>query len=80
MSARNGVAAVTVTDTGIGIPPAQLPHVFERFYRGDAARRESDGAGLGLAIARWIADLHGARIDLSSQPGEGTQVVVTFPR
>ena len=80
VSARNGAAAVTVTDTGIGIPPAQLPHVFERFYRGDAARRESDGAGLGLAIARWIADLHGARIDLSSQPGEGTRVVVTFSR
>ena len=72
-------AAVMVTDTGIGLPADQLPHVFERFYRGDAARREADGAGLGLAIARWIADVHGARIDIASEPGAGTRVTMTFP-
>src|SRR5207302_769186 len=57
VSAQDGRAAVVVSDTGIGIPAEQLPHVFERFYRGDPARREADGAGLGLAIARWIADV-----------------------
>jgi signal transduction histidine kinase len=79
VSVQDGRAAVTVTDTGIGIPADQLPHVFERFYRGDAARREAEGAGLGLAIARWIADLHEARIDIVSQPAAGTRVRMTFP-
>src|SRR5256884_2121708 len=60
----DGRAAVVVTDTGIGIPAAQLPHVFERFYRGDKARREAEGARLGLAIAPRIADAHGARLDI----------------
>jgi len=79
VSVEDGRAAVVVTDTGIGIPAEQLPHVFERFYRGDPARREADGTGLGLAIARWIADVHAARIDIASQPGAGTRVNVTFP-
>jgi len=68
-----------VADTGIGIPAEHLPHVFERFYRGDPARREADGSGLGLAIARWIVDAHHARIDISSTPGTGTRVTLTFP-
>jgi signal transduction histidine kinase len=79
VSVEDGRAAVVVTDTGIGIPAEQLPHVFERFYRGDPARREADGTGLGLAIARWIADVHAARIDIASQPGAGTRVNMTFP-
>jgi signal transduction histidine kinase len=79
VSAQDGRAAVVVSDTGIGIPAEQLPHVFERFYRGDPARREAEGAGLGLAIARWIADVHGARIDVGSQPGVGTRVSLSFP-
>jgi len=79
VSAQDGQAAVVVSDTGIGIPAEQLPHVFERFYRGDPARREAEGAGLGLAIARWIADVHGARIDVGSQPGVGTRVTLRFP-
>ena len=79
VSAQDGRAAVVVSDTGIGIPAEQLPHVFERFYRGDPARREAEGAGLGLAIARWIADVHGARIDVASQPGVGTRVTLRFP-
>jgi signal transduction histidine kinase len=79
VSAQDGQAAVVVSDTGIGIPAEQLPHVFERFYRGDPARREAEGAGLGLAIARWIADAHGARIDVGSQPGVGTRVTLRFP-
>ena len=79
VSVEDGRAAVVVTDTGIGIPAEQLPHVFERFYRGDPARREADGTGLGLAIARWIADAHDARIGIESAPGSGTRVVVHFP-
>jgi len=79
VSARNGRAAVVVTDTGLGIPAEQLPHVFERFYRGDRVRHEAEGAGLGLAIARWIADVHGADIAITSQPAHGTRVAISFP-
>jgi signal transduction histidine kinase len=75
-----------VSDDGPGIPPDQLPHIFERFYRGDPARARSpsgtangDGAGLGLSIARWITDAHDATIDVSSVLGAGTRVTVTFP-
>jgi signal transduction histidine kinase len=72
-----------VEDTGIGIAPEQLPHVFERFYRGDPARSRrngeaADGAGLGLSIAKWIADAHHAEIAVVSSPGEGTRVSVRF--
>src|SRR6266516_3168706 len=79
VSARNGAAAVVVTDTGAGIAPEQLPLVFERFWRGEPAGREVEGAGLGLAIARWIADVHGARIELTARPGAGTRVAISFP-
>ncbi len=79
IATQDGRAEVVVQDSGIGIPAEQLPHVFERFYRGDAARRQAEGAGLGLAIARWIADAHGARIELQSVAGTGTSVRVSFP-
>jgi signal transduction histidine kinase len=82
VAAPGGQAEVVVEDTGIGIRADQLPHIFERFYRGDPARARgngADGAGLGLAIARWIADAHGARIDVTSQPGTGTRVAIRFP-
>jgi len=81
-AAPGGQAEVVVEDTGIGISQEQLPHIFERFYRGDPARaraRGAEGAGLGLAIARWIADAHGARIDVTSEPGKGTRVAIRFP-
>lgn len=70
---------LVVSDTGCGIDATQLPHVFERFYRGDASRPRRGGAGLGLAIAQWIAEAHGATISLRSQPGEGTHATVAFP-
>ena len=71
---------VAVRDTGAGIPPEHLPHIFERFYRVDTARsREEGGAGLGLAIARWIAELHGGGIQAESEPGRGTTMTVTLP-
>ncbi|HEY4219443.1 MAG TPA: ATP-binding protein [Gemmatimonadaceae bacterium] len=83
--ATSAQATLTVTDTGVGITPEHLPHVFERFYRGDPSRtrnaRESgasEGAGLGLSIAQWIADEHGASIRVQSEDGRGTTVVVQF--
>ena len=76
--ARDGKRSVVVSDTGIGIPPDQLPRIFERFYRGENARSHADGSGLGLPIARWIADLHGARLSVSSDPN-GTRVEIDFP-
>lgn len=72
-------AVLAVEDTGIGIAPEHLAHVFQRFYRGDRARSRVPGAGLGLAIARWIADQHDAAISISSIPDRGTRVEVRFP-
>jgi signal transduction histidine kinase len=78
---RDGQQAnITVTNTGPGIPPEQLPRVFDRFYRGDAARRSrSDGCGLGLSIAQWIVTAHGGTIQLTSEPGKVTAVVLRLP-
>jgi signal transduction histidine kinase len=77
VTADDGRRSAVITDTGIGISAEDLPRVFERFYRGEAARA-TEGAGLGLAIARWIADLHGARLELRSSPGQGTCVTLSF--
>jgi len=71
-------AQLEVADTGAGIAPDHLSHVFERFFRADPARSRGEGAGLGLSIARWIAQQHGASIDIASEAGKGTQVIVTF--
>lgn len=67
---------LSVWDSGEGIPPEELAHVFDRFYRGDAAGR---GAGLGLAISREIVRAHGGEIRAESSPGAGTRFVVTLP-
>jgi signal transduction histidine kinase len=97
--ATASLVTLTVADTGVGIPSDQLPHVFERFYRGDPARSRqpattpetgveptanathdsSQGAGLGLAIAQWIAEQHAGSIRIDSQAGRGTRVVVQLP-
>jgi signal transduction histidine kinase len=69
-----------IEDTGRGIPSDQLPHVFERFYRGDASRPREGGAGLGLSIAQWVADVHEARIELTSNVDAGTRATVIFPK
>jgi two-component system sensor histidine kinase VicK len=72
--------AFAVRDTGQGIPPDQLPRVFERFYRVDSSRsREHGGAGLGLAIARGIIEMHGGSIVIESQLGVGTTVTIKLP-
>ncbi|MGI8482958.1 MAG: sensor histidine kinase [Thermomicrobiales bacterium] len=73
-----GHAHLTVTDTGMGIVPADLPQIFERFYRADAAR-ETSGSGLGLAIARWIAEQHAGRIEVTSTLGVGSTFSVVLP-
>ena len=70
-----------VADQGEGIPPAALPHLFDRFYRVDASRsRQSGGTGLGLAICKAIVDRSHGNIQIESEPGNGTQVTVTLPR
>jgi len=79
--ARNGgVGIVSVADTGIGIPPEHLPHVFDRFYRVDRARtRAEGGTGLGLSIAQSIIKAHGGTIEMSSTVGRGTTCIVILP-
>jgi signal transduction histidine kinase len=72
---------VEVSDTGEGIPPTDVPHVFESFYRGDKSRsRATGGAGLGLAIASGIVEAHGGQIGIESAVGQGTRVWFTLPR
>ena len=80
VSMQDGAPTFLVDDTGIGIKQEELSRVFQRFFRGETARSRTEGAGLGLSIASWIAREHGANISLKSEPGEGTKVVVTFPR
>jgi signal transduction histidine kinase len=72
----------TVADTGPGIPSAEIPHLFERFYRGDRSRARTgneNGAGLGLAIAKAIVEAHGGHIWVESEPGQGTRFTFTLP-
>jgi signal transduction histidine kinase len=76
---RDGRVRVDVVDTGEGIPPADLPHVFERFYRGEKSRsRSSGGAGLGLAIAKGIVEAHGGTLLVESQVGRGSTFSFTL--
>lgn len=80
---QDGAVALTVQDTGIGIAPGDLPHIFDRFWRADPARsRTGDrpGVGLGLAITKWIAEAHGGSISVQSRPGRGTVFTVLLPR
>jgi two-component system, OmpR family, heavy metal sensor histidine kinase CusS len=82
VSAReeSGRLAVSVADTGLGIAAEHLPHLFDRFYRVDAARTAGDGVGLGLAIVRSIAEMHGGHATAESRPSEGTVVTLSLPR
>ncbi len=77
---REGKAAFSVEDEGQGIAPADLPHVFERFYRTDQSRaRQTGGTGLGLAIAKWIVDRHGGVFEVVSRPGIGSRFTMLLP-
>jgi len=72
---------ITVRDSGKGIPPEHLPHIFDRFYRVDRSRtKTSGGVGLGLAIVNTIAKLHSASLNIESTVGKGTAISVTFPK
>ena len=71
-------AVLTVTDTGIGIPADELPHIFERFWRGRQAAQTS-GSGIGLAVAAELAQAHGGQLTAVSQPGLGTKMTLTLP-
>ena len=68
---------MTVADTGVGIAPSDLPRIFDRFYRAANARTQA-GMGLGLAIARRIAEQHGGAIAVESEPGQGSRFTVTL--
>ena len=74
-------ARIEVVDTGVGIDVSELPHIFERFYRGSRANEaRGSGSGLGLAIVRSIVDMHGGTIEVDSRVGRGSRFVVTLPR
>jgi signal transduction histidine kinase len=77
---RESQVFITVEDTGQGIEPDQLPHLFERFYRTDRARaRDSGGTGLGLPIVKEIIEAHGGRITVESQVGTGSVFTLWLP-
>ncbi|HEX3817489.1 MAG TPA: heavy metal sensor histidine kinase [Chthoniobacterales bacterium] len=78
VSSENGAAKLVVRDDGAGIAPEHLPHVFDRFYRVDSSR-SSEGTGLGLALVKSIAELHGGSVAITSEVDRGTSVTVRFP-
>ena len=80
-AARSGRRAIIrVSDTGVGIPEADLPHIFDRFYRVDKARsRNTGGTGLGLSIVKQFVLLHGGTIDAKSAPGKGSTFIIDLP-
>ena len=76
----DGLATLLVIDTGEGISPENLPHIFDRFYRADDSRsRKTGGAGLGLAISKSIAEAHGAQLTATSTLGKGTTFTFEIP-
>ena len=81
LRSENSTVELTVADQGDGIDPAALPHIFNRFYRGDPSRaRSTGGAGLGLAICKAVVERAGGTIELKSEPGNGTTAIVRLPR
>ena len=73
-------ALLSVSDTGVGIPEADLPYVFERFFRSKGSRQANPaGSGLGLSIVRWIVQAHKGRVTIDSVVGEGSTFTVRLP-
>ena len=80
LTADSREAVLTVRDTGIGIPPEDIAHIFDRFYRVDKARsRATGGTGLGLSIVRQMVQLHGGEITVASESSQGSTFTVTLP-
>jgi signal transduction histidine kinase len=79
VAAADDHVEIAVSDTGVGIPAEHLPHVFERFYRGDSSRA-GPGTGLGLAVVKHIVEAHGGRATVDSRAGRGTTVRLVLPR
>jgi signal transduction histidine kinase len=78
MHLRPDAAIVEIKDNGIGIAAADLPYIFDRFYRADPSRSETEGSGLGLSIAKWIAHVHRAQVHATSKEGLGSSFSVVF--
>jgi len=76
---ETGMVEISVADSGCGIPPHQIQHVFDKFYHADSAPAESRGAGLGLAIVKSLLELHGGEIEVESTLGSGSRFRVTLP-
>ncbi len=79
LAVRGEKVTVTVEDNGMGISEADLPHIFGRFYRADPSRSQVEGSGLGLSIARWIADVHHASLSADSKENAGSAFKIVFP-
>jgi signal transduction histidine kinase len=80
VSGQGATAVIAVSDTGVGIDRESLPNIFKQFFRADPSRsRQVEGAGLGLALAKWIVDHHGGRIDVTSRPKQGSTFAVHLP-
>ncbi len=81
LKSQNEFVEIKISDTGIGIPQEDLPHIFDRFYRVEKARtRDSGGSGLGLSISKWIVEAHDGVINIDSILSSGTNVTISFPR
>ena len=79
VSVSEGKCRVCVADTGVGIAPDDLPHVFDRFFRGDKSRANTGGSGLGLSIVQSIVQAHGGRVEAESERGRGSRFIVMLP-
>lgn len=80
VTSNGAVVMLDIVDSGTGIPPEQLPHIWDRFFRGDRARtRATGGAGLGLAIVKQLVQAHGGSVGVTSAPGRGTTFTVCLP-
>jgi signal transduction histidine kinase len=81
LARRHDAFELRVSDTGIGIPEHVMPRIFDRFYRVEESRTESEESnGLGLAIAKWVVEAHRSRIDVASKPGQGSTFTVSIPQ
>jgi heavy metal sensor kinase len=79
LSTSPGQATVLVRDSGIGIAQSDLPYIFDRFYRADPSRSQVEGSGLGLSIAKWIAEMHHANLSVRCEENKGTTFGIVFP-